>query len=144
MNKLTELKNTNNLLKKRINSFNDKLKSTNTSVSEGWDFSSFLIYHNSNNETSYDYLKILSNRKSKLMINDQFIRIICIYGQIKIIMPSLNEEITISPLNTHLIIPKTPYYIETLKNSELMCIYKPKKENTRYKIKEEKTIYNKI
>lgn len=131
MEKIRALKEANVLLSQKIKS-----------LTEATEYKSNVLYHSSNNETSISIYSIVGGQKSNLFIENEFQRIICIAGEIKItLFNGYNEDITLTSSNTILIPPNTKYTVETKKNSEVIVVYKPKKE-IKEKVLVKQTIYN--
>jgi hypothetical protein len=86
---------------------------------------------------------IEGGQKSKPFIENEFQRIVCIAGKIKIVLPEYEEEVILTSPNTMLIPPNTKYLIESITNSEIIVVFKPRKE-VNEKILVEETIYNKL
>lgn len=138
MNKLGALKKTNNLISK-------KLKRLENSLNESRIYKAELLFELSNDETSLNVFFIKGGQKSEVTIEEQFQRIVCIQGEIKIniINSTHNEVITLHSSNTVFIPPQTNYTIESIIDSEIIIVYKPKKlVNMPIMITE--TIYNKV
>jgi hypothetical protein len=135
-NKIDALRQTNVLLSR-------KLKSLDYSFYGKTNYRSEILFQSSNKETSLNILKIEGGQKSKPFIENEFQRIICISGELKITLLDFDEEMTLTSSNTALIPPQTKYVIETIKDSEVIVVFKPRKE-IKEKIMKEKTIYNKV
>jgi len=123
MNKIKELQRVNNII-------SQKLKYLDSSIKRGTKYKSELLFTTSNDETSIEIYSIKGDEKSKTFIENEFQRIICIKGEIKInLYNDFDEEITLSSANTILIPPQTTFTIECIKDAEIIVVYKPKKEN---------------
>ena len=140
MDKLSALKKTKNLLLRRMENIQESI--IYNSIDNN-DLIINMIYQSNNEETSFNYFKIKKNQKSKILIQEEFKRIICLKGKLKIYIPSFNEDYILVSPNTQLIPPNTHYIIESLEDCEIISIFKPVKNNSRYKISESKTIYKK-
>lgn len=128
MDKISALKETKEKLTDKIKSFGtlfySEIQSNKSFLNQD------IIYRNSNEESSTIILKINSGEKIKNLIEDEFKRVVCLKGVIKIIIPSYknDEEFILKSPNTLLIPPKTIYNMEVLEDCEIINIYKPKKE----------------
>ena len=141
MKKISELKKTNELLSQRLGTIKSKL---NGKVSKTLNFSEHIIYQKFSDDSYFNFYSVEQNIKSSIITEKDFVRIICTSGKIKVNILPFNEETIVKSPNTQLITPNTPYFIETIEDSEIIIVHKTKKENARYKIMEEKTIYNKL
>lgn len=142
-NKLKELKRTNNIIQNRIRTIVNHGYSSNN-VEDMYDFYPDVKHHFDNSSTSTNIISLKKGMISKILSDDEFNRIICISGRLKIIFVNTNEEKLLTPPNTQLIIPEAKYVIQVLEDSEIISVYKSIKKNENYKIKEQETIYNKI
>lgn len=142
MDKLTAIRQTNSLLLNRIKSITEALYPP---TNESENFSAEIRFQTSNEETSTNLIKLKAGMRSKVIVDNEFKRLICIKGVIKIqyVLPYDEERLLTSP-NTQLIVPETSYIIECVEDAELITIHKPKKKGQRYIISEQETIYNKI
>jgi hypothetical protein len=79
---------------------------------------------------------IKMNWDSKLSFNKQsnFKRVICISGSITIDIPEYNEKKILTPINSFLIPPDLEYTIESVPESELIIIFKPKNKYKQEKL----------
>jgi hypothetical protein len=136
--KLTALKDANIIIGRKLKSLNFSLNGTNKYKPE-------LTYQTSNSETSVNIFSIKGGQKSETFIENEFQRIICIEGKIAIFLigSTYNEKIILSSSNTLLIPPQTEYHVESLEDSEVIVVFKPRKEE-KEKILVGETIYNKI
>lgn len=142
MDKITAIRNTNNLLSNRIKSMTQILYPP-THKTEN--FAAEIKFQTANNETFTTVIKLKAGMKSNVIVDKEFKRLISIKGIIKIeyILPYKEEKVLTSP-NTLLIVPETSYTIECIEDAELIIIHKSKKQGQRYIIREQETIYNKI
>jgi len=137
MEKINALHEVNNLISR-------KLKTMNTSLNGKTKYKADTVFELSNSETSLNIFSVKANQKSEPRKEEEFQRIICLEGEIKISLSGTNrEEIKLSSSNTMLIPPYTEFVIETLVDTQIAVVYKPRRE-VKEKILEEKTIYNKI
>lgn len=141
--KLRELKKTNNMIQTRIRTIINHGYSSND-IEHSYNFYPDIKNHFENCSTSTNIISLKKGMVSKILSDEEFNRIVCISGKIKIIFINLKEEIVLTPPNTQLIIPETKYVMQVLEDSEIISIYKPVKKGENYKIKEQETIYNKI
>ena len=133
--KLYALKEANTIISRKIRSMDFSLNGTNH-------FKSELMYQSSNAETSLNIYSIKGGQKSESFIENEFQRMVCIKGEIKITLPKHDEEVMLTSSNTMLIPPQTEYTVETIKDSDIIVVYKPRKGQEE-KIMVLETIYNK-
>jgi hypothetical protein len=133
--KLTALKEANTIISRKIKTLDVCLNGSNDIKVEE-------LFQSSNTETSINIYSIKGGQKSKIYVENEFQRIICVGGKIKIVLPKHNEDIILTSPNTVLIPPLTEYKIESIENSEIIVIFKPKKGEEE-KIMVANTIYNK-
>jgi hypothetical protein len=135
--KLKALKEANTIISR-------KLKSLDYSLNDASTYESETLFQSSNSETSLNVLSIVGGQKSNVFVEKEFQRIVCLEGEVLIhlIGATYNEKIKMSSSNTVLIPPQTKYMIETLKDSEIIVVFKPKKEE-KEKILVGNTIYTK-
>lgn len=139
MEKINALKNTNTLLSRMIKSLD---YSINGAGSER--YNSELLYQSSNSETSLSIYQIDTNQISDTMEENEFQRLICIGGEVRItILDGYDEDVVLTSSNTILIPPQTKFKIETLKDSQVIVVFKPKKDVLE-KVLVKETIYNKL
>ena len=139
MEKITELKKTNTLLSRMLKSMDFSLNGAGAEKYE-----TELLFQHSNEETSLNIYSIKEGQKSDTFIENEFQRIICIGGKLKInILGGYEEDVVLTSSNTLLIPPKTKFNVETLMDSQVIVVFKPKKENLE-KVLIKETIYNKI
>jgi len=138
MGKLSVLKETNNLISR-------KLKSLDFSLNGQTKYNTELMYQTANSETSLNVFYIEGGQKSEPFIENEFQRIVCLEGEIIITLlgSSYDEKIKLNSSNTILIPPQTKYVVESLEDSQVAVVFKPRKE-VKEKILTEHTIYNKI
>ena len=137
MDKLNELKRVNAVISRQLKSLDTSLHGDNRYKSE-------LIYNSYNEETSIEIYSIKGNQKSETFIENEFQRIICTKGEVKInLYNGFNEEIILSSSNTILIPPKTKFSVECLKDAELIVVFKPRKD-IEEKVLINNSIYSKI
>ena len=105
-----------------------------------------VLYTTTNNETTCDIIRYGEQNTTKTIINDKPKRITCLSGEINLIIPHFDEKIKMKPQDSQLIPSNTYHIIESLKESEIIVIYKnvanfsvPFEE-----LLEMKTIYNKL
>lgn len=134
--KIEALRQTNILLSR-------KLKSLDYSLYGKTNYKSDIIFQSSNKETSLNILTIKGGQKSNPLEENEFQRIVCISGELKITLLDFDEEMILTSSNTTLIPPQTKYIIETIIDSEIIVVFKPKKE-IKQKLIKQKSIYNKI
>lgn len=142
MGKLEAIRYTNQLLVNRIKAISEALYPP---TNESENFSAEIKYQTSNEETVTNLIKLKAGMKSKMLVEGEFKRLVCIKGVIKIhyIYPFNEDRILTSP-NTQLIVPETSYIIECIEDAELLTVHKPKKKGQRYIISEQQTIYKKL
>ncbi len=133
--KLYALKEANTIISRKIRSMDFSLNGTNH-------FKSELMYQSSNAETSLNIYSIKGGQKSESFIENEFQRMVCIKGEIKITLPKHDEEVMLTSSNTMLIPPQTEYTVETIKDSDIIVVFKPRKGQEE-KIMVLETIYNK-
>jgi hypothetical protein len=141
MDKLSELKKTNNHIQHRIREITNHSCSTN--ITEESNYYVDMKYHTENDTTSTNLFRLKKGMKSNIITNSEFHRLICTKGSIKIHFIPYKESAVITTPNTQLILPNTRYIIEALDDSEIISVYKLKKSGEKFKIKEQETIYNK-
>lgn len=126
--KITALKNANDKIEKTIRSYKTLLYSE--SQLEKANVEEDVVNRHSNDETSCLMLKLKGGQKTPILIEDEFKRIICLKGIVRINIPSYeeSEEIILESINTILIPPKTEYILEIIKDCEIVTVYKPKKD----------------
>ena len=134
--KLYALKEANTIISRKI-------RSLDFSLNGARGFKSELLYDSYNSETSLNVYFIRAGQKSELFMENEFQRIVCIKGEIKISLPKQNEEMVLSSPNTMLIPPLTEYSVESIQDSEVIVIFKPQKKQEE-EILVTETIYNKI
>lgn len=137
-NKISALKEANLFISR-------KLKSLDFSLNGRTKYNRELLYQSSNSETSINIFSIKGGQKSQPFIENEFQRIVCLEGELKIVLVdgSYNEQFRLKSSNTILIPPHTKYVVESIADSEILVVFKPRKEIFE-KILTEKTIYNKI
>lgn len=128
MDKISALKRTKERLNDKIKSFENQMYSevqTNKTF-----FDEEIVHSCSNEESSAVMIKIRGGQKTGELVEEEFKRIICMKGLLKINIPSYksDEEFILRSLNTLLIPPKTVYNMEIIEDSDIINIYKPKKE----------------
>lgn len=137
--KITALKKTNTLLSRMMKSLDVSLNGPGSEK-----YNSELIYQSSNEETSLSIYAIKGGQTSDVYIEKEFQRIVCIGGAIKVyILDAYNESVVLTSSNTILIPPQTKFKLETIEDTQLIIVFKPKKEVLE-KVLVKETIYNKI
>jgi len=128
INKISALKDTNLKIENAIKGYKTLLYSE--SRLEMANVEEDIINRHSNEETSCLMLKLKGGQKTPILIEDEFKRIICLKGIVRIIIPSYeeSEDIILESINTILIPPKTEYFLEIIKDCEIITVYKPKKD----------------
>ena len=121
MEKIFALKQTNHLL-------NEKIKSLRFSIKRDNNYNAELKYLTNNSETSTCIYEIKGGQKSKTFIEDEFQRIVCLGGSIRITLNDFDEQMILSSSNTMLIPPNTKFDIESITDSEVIIVFKPKKK----------------
>ena len=146
MGKLEALEITNRKINKRISIIEHNIydfEKTNKIINTKSLYKTTIYDNNDNGETSFTIFRANKGQKTDIFFENEFNRLICIKGKIRIFMPEFNEEIIMTSLNTILIPPQTKYIIEILEDTELIDILKPQK--IAFNVKNiKKTIYNKI
>jgi len=141
MDKISELKKTNNFIQHRIKEITNN--SCLTTNNESNDYLVDVKYHGENDTTSTNIFKLKKGMKSNIITNDVFNRIVCTKGSIKIKYIRFKDDVIITTPNTQLILPNSRYIIEALEDCELISIYISKKTAKNFIIKQQETIYNK-
>ena len=140
MDKISELKKTNNFIQHRIREI---MNHSCTTINEEKNYYVDIKYHRENDTTSTNIFKLKKGMKSNIMSNDEFNRIICTKGSIKIHFVPFKENVVVTTPNTQLILPNSRYIIEALEDCELISVYTSKKTVEKYTINKQETIYNK-
>ena len=138
--KLMELRKTNNVIQSRIREI-IQYGYTSNDDEKVYDFYPEVKHHRENSSTSTNIIRLKKGMISGVLSDNEFNRITCISGKIKIHFVNLKEDRILTPPNTQLIIPETKYIIQVLEDSEIISIYKPVRKGENYKIKEQETIY---
>ena len=141
MDKIGELKKTNNFIQHRIREITNH--SCVTSITEDNNYYVDVKYHRENESTSTNIFKLKKGMKSNIITNNEFNRIICTKGSIRIHFVPFKENVVVTTPNTQLILPNSRYIIEALEDCELISVYKTMKNTKKITIKEQETIYNK-
>lgn len=136
MTKLDKLRNVNNKINQLLISKSNGYITSNLETEQ--------IYQYINGETHCEIHNIKKSQKTDLIDDNDFKRIICIKGKIKVYIPKYDEKIILTPPNTLLITPKTKHTIEPLVDSQLIFIYKTKEQINNKELIENNTIYNKV
>jgi hypothetical protein len=141
MDKISELKKTNNFIQHRIREIMNHSCAT---INEEKNYYVDIKYHRENDSTSTNIFKLKKGMKSNIITNDEFNRIICTKGSIKIHFIPFRENVVVTTPNTQLILPNSRYIIEALEDCELISVFKTIKNTKKITIKEQETIYNKL
>lgn len=135
MDKISALKNMNSRIELLINNLsNDSfMKNRPDIIKKIW-----------NNEETVQFYKYYKNGLKKVELNDNvFTRIVCVSGRLNIQLDMLNEEYILSSPNTLLIPPSVKFTLEALEDSELIYVYREKKQkNENVSIYKQKEIKN--
>jgi dTDP-4-dehydrorhamnose 3,5-epimerase-like enzyme len=92
------------------------------------------IYSDHNCETSYEIHVLNKGKEIRNLQCDEYKRILCTKGEVKVEMKGLDgdiEESVINSLNTCLITPKIKHNFIAIEDSEIIIVYKPKIHNER-------------
>lgn len=141
MDKLSELRKTNNHIQHRIREITNH--SCGRTIEEENNYYVDIKYHRENDTTSTNIFRLKKGMKSSTIMNIEFHRLISIKGSVKIHFIPYSESVIITTPNTQLILPNTKYIIEALEDCEIISVYKLQKNGEKFKIKELETIYNK-
>lgn len=136
--KLKALKIVNSFIHERIDQLAEENEKIESELMYGDN-----IFINDNGETTYQILKLEKEYNSGIIINTEFKRIICLKGIFTVNFPEHGDNALIHSPNTILIPPKTEHNIICLEDCEVIIVYKPNFNISRYKIIEENTIYKK-
>ena len=123
MDKISELKKTNNFIQHRIREITNHSCVTTYDVNETTDYYVDVKYHRENDTTSTNIFKLKKGMKSNIITNDEFNRIICTKVSIKIKYVPFKDDVIVTTPNTQLILPNSRYIIEALEDCELISVY---------------------
>jgi tellurite resistance-related uncharacterized protein len=128
MDKISALKITKEKLNDKIKSFETLIYSEKQS--DKLFFDEEIIHRCSNDESSAIMLRIKAGQKTSQLVEEEFKRIVVLKGKIKIHIPSYknDEDFILNSPNTLLIPPKTVYSMEIIEDTEIINVYKPKKD----------------
>ncbi len=127
MDKIGELKKTNNFIQHRIREITNH--SCLTTITETNNYFVDVKYHRENDSTSTNIFKLKKGMKSNIITNNEFNRIICTKGSIKIHFLPSKKNVVITTPNTQLILPYSRYLIEALEDCELISVFKATNNN---------------
>jgi hypothetical protein len=138
IDKLKALKKVSSFLNERIDQLTEEKEKIESELLSGDN-----IFINDNGETTYQILKLNKFYDSGIIKNGEFKRIICLKGVFTIEFPEHGDHGLVHSPNTILVPPQTEHIIKCLDDCEVLIVYKPNFNISRYKIIEENTIYKK-
>lgn len=138
IDKLKALRKVNTFLHERIDQLTEEKEKIESELLLGDN-----IFINDNGETTYQILRLENNYNSDIIKNREFKRIICVKGVFTVDFPEHGDHALVHSPNTILIPPQTEHIIKCLDDCEVIIVYKPNFNISRYKIIEENTIYKK-
>jgi hypothetical protein len=134
MTKLDALKNTNKLIHERIDEMTRDYEAEELHSIFDSNLIHEILYEGRNEETSFVICRLEKGQRTEILVEEEFKRIICLKGKLKIYIQMFDEVVSMSSPNGILIPPNTEYSIEVTEDCELIGVYKPQKPNIREKI----------